>query len=245
MGIFLLYSILMESRNKKLIIGIAIFIIIAGLSGWFIYRDYVEHSVFNNNNNQSGQTDSLENLIKSGKVKVETEPVSSEMSAEEIKKQMPDLDREIIITTNLSEEDKKRATTEIKMLSAELKADFDKLEDWLTLGIWKKMIGDYEGAGEAWQFATLIRPNDPVAFHNLGDLYSQYLPDFPKAEKYYKLAIEKDKSHQPFFYVKLFEFYRYYSKKPDLAENTLLQALKVNPNDVYLTNLLADFRKEK
>lgn len=239
MGIFLLYSILMESRNKKLIIGIAFFIIIAGLGGWFIYRDYVKSSVFDNS--ISATPGGAEEQTNGGQSSI----ISGSKNDEEIKKQMPDLDREIIIKANLSEEDKKKAEAEIKMLSAELKADFDKLENWLTLGIWRKMIGDYEGAAEVWKFVTIIRPDEPVAFHNLGDLYSQYSPDLPKAEMYYKLAIEKDKSHQPFFYVKLFEFYRYYAKKPDLAENALLQALQTNPGDAYLESVLNNYRQEK
>jgi tetratricopeptide (TPR) repeat protein len=229
------------TNKKNLIIFAAIFITIAGFSGWYIYRDLkkhpavvtvVKHPVSNTNTNI---------------------PVSNISSAspntentEEIKKQMPDLDREIIVKdSTLSEESKNRAILEIKKITEALKTDYDRREEWLNLGLWRKTIGDYEGAEEAWKFVTIIRPNDPVAYHNLGDLYSQYLPDFPKAEKYYLLAIEKDTSHQPFFYIKLYEFYRYYLKKPDLAEKALLDGLKTNPGNEYLQKTLNDFRNEK
>ncbi len=205
------------TNRKKLIIFIAIFVVVVGFSGWFIYRDLRK-------SNQQEPTP-IKNQPAST-YDVESEAVkNSVINTEEIKKQMPNLDREIIIKENLSEESKNRAISEIKIITATLKADYDKLAEWLTLGIWRKTIGDYEGAVEAWKFATILRPKDPVAFHNLGDLYSQYLPDFPKAEKYYLSAIEKDTGHNPFFFIKLYEFYRYYYKKLDLADKTLLDAI--------------------
>ncbi len=222
------YIIFAMETKKNFIILAIFFVLIIGFGGWYVYRD-----------------------LKSPKsAEVAPPPIAANtsssdgISSEEIKKQIPDLDREIIVKADLSEESKNRAISEIKIITATLKADYNKLEEWLNLGLWRKTIGDYEGAAEAWKFITIIRPNDPVAFHNLGDLYSQYLPDFPKAEKYYLAAIEKDTGHNPFFYVKLYEFYLYYYKKPDLAEKTLLDALKTNPNNEYLQGLLDDFRKE-
>lgn len=217
-------------KNKKLVIAIAAFLVLAGFSVWYIYRDLRK-------SNQQEPTP-----IKNQPVSI---PASTyDVESEEIKKQMPDLDREIIVKANLSEESKNRAISEIKIITATLKADYDRREEWLNLGIWRKTLGDYEGAKEAWEFVTLIRPNDPVAFHNLGDLYSQYLKDFPKAEQYYLIAIEKDTGHNAFFFIKLYEFYRYYVKKLDLAEKTLLDAIKANPGDEQLKAVLDDFRKE-
>ncbi len=110
------------------------------------------------------------------------------------------------------------------------------------MGIWRKTIGDYEGAREAWEFVTLIRPNDPVAFHNLGDLYAQYIIDFSKAENNYLAAIARA-PETTFYYVKLYEFYRYFVRKPDSAENILIQGIKAT-NDPDLKTILEDFRKE-
>ncbi len=226
------------ANRKKLIILIAIIVVIFGL-GLYIYRDYVDvgHSVSNSVSNNSTENDSP----------LDGEPFSVSSKSkndEEIKKQMPNLAREIVFQGDFTEEQKNRAIAEIKMIKADLKANYDQLEDWLTLGIWRKTIGDYEGAAEAWKFATVIRPKDSVAFHNLGDLYSQYLPDFPKAEQYYLTALEKDTGHNAFFFIKLYEFYRYYYKKLDLAEKTLIDAIKANPGDEQLKAVLDDFRKE-
>ncbi len=221
--------------NRKIIFA-AIFIFIVGFAGWYIYRDF--------KGSKNPLVSEENKKIETPASNLNTPNVINVVNEDEIKKQMPDLDREIVFQGNISEEQKARAAAEIKIITASLKADYDKLEDWLNLGIWRKTIGDYEGAAEAWKFAAIIRPKEAVPPHNLGDLYSQYLPDFPKAEQYYLTAIKKDIGHNPFFYVKLYEFYRYYYKKPDLAEKTLLDAIKTNPKDEQLKALLDDFRKE-
>lgn len=221
-------------KSKKFIIGIAIFVFIAGFSGWYIYRDL------------KGTQETPESQGPSLRKEVSPEEQQAALlkKQEEIKNQMPDLDREILINVQLSTETRLKAISEIGTIKTALKEDFDRREEWLNLGIWYKTIGDYEGAEQAWKFVTLIRPEDPVAYHNLGDLYSQYMTDLAKAEMNYKLAIEKDTSHHPFFYTKLFDFYRYYAKKPDLAEKTLVDALETNPGDTYLQSLLEDYRNE-
>ncbi len=234
-------------QKKKIIIFAAIFIIIAGVSGWFIYRDFKDTSETGpiSENNQTPENKSLEDLMQEGKIKVEVESVSpsSEMSAEEIKKRVPNLDREIIVTASLDEETKSRAIKSIKEIVAQLKQDYDRREDWLNLGIWRKTIGDYEGARQVWEFVALIRPTDAVPLHNLGDLYAQYLSNFSLAEKYYLAAIAKEPT-TAFFYMKLHEFYRYFVKKPDLAENILVKGIKATNNDPSLEKILADYRKE-
>ena len=217
-------------KNKKLIIGVAVFAVITGLSGWYIYRD-LKHA------KEVGLPSVTEGSPTSFKEQT-TATNTSFVNTEEIKKQMPDLNRKIVVIENLSTEVRLKAINDIGATVAVLKEDYDRREEWLNLGLVYKLIGDYERAREAWEFTTIIRPDDPVAYHNLGDLYSQYLSDFPKAEKNYLTAIEKDTTHQVFFYVKLYEFYLYYYKKPDLAEKTLVQALQTNPNDVYLKSLL-------
>lgn len=212
-------------ENKKIFIVSALIfiaIVIAGLGGWYIYRD-LKKPVLEN-----------EQPIVNNKTP----------NSEEIKKQMPDLDREIIIKGIVNEEIKNTAIKKIKEITAQLKENYDRREEWLNLGIWRKTLGDYEGAEQAWKFVTLIRPNDPVAFHNLGDLYSQYLVDFPKAEKNYLTAIEKD-SKTAFYYIKLYEFYRYFVKKPDLAENILVQGIKQATEKSTLKAILEAYRKEK
>ncbi len=223
----------METKKNFIILAI-IFIFVIGFGGWYIYRD-LKHT------KEVGLPEGSPTSNSETPAAVSEEQGPS-LSPEEIKKQMPDLDGEIVVKGDISEETKNTALKKIKEIIAQLKEDYDQREEWLNLGIWRKTLGDYEGTREAWEFVTLIRPDDPVAFHNLGDLYSQYLIDYPKAEKYYLTAIAKDPKTS-FYYVKLHEFYRYFVKKPDSAENILVQGVKAT-NDSALKTILEDFRKE-
>ncbi len=213
---------------KNLIIIVAILLLVAGAAGWFIYKDWNKARV----------------LAPTASTPNEKKPEIA-LSSEEIKKKMPDLDREIAININtqLPADFKEKTVNEIKEMREKLKEDYNTLENWLQLGLLYKAIGDFEGAAEAWEFATLIRPNDAVAFHNLGDLYWLNLPDFPKAEKYLLKAIEINP--HPMFYQKLHELYRYsYKEKADLADDILKEGISKDPKQAYLMAVLADYYRD-
>ncbi len=214
------------ATKKNFIVLATVFILVAGFGGWYIYRDL--------------KSSKSAEVVPPPTVANTSDSIG--ISPEEIKKQMPDLDKEIIIKADITEDTKNTAITKIKEITAVLKQDYDQREEWLNLGIWRKTIGDYEGAKEVWEFVTLIRPNDPVAFHNLGDLYSLHLIDFSKAEKYYLIAVEKDPKTS-FYYAKLYEFYRYFVKKSDLAIAILEKGIKAT-GDQGLKTILDDYRKE-
>ncbi len=221
-------------KNKKLIVGIAGFIILAGFAGWYFYRDWANNHRQNEpvgqNTANPGENPQAENKSDSG------------LTKEELLKRMPNLDKEVVIQEEMSNESKLRLITEIKSAVAVLKEDYDRLEGWLNLGIYRKQAGDYEGAKEAWEFATLIRPKNPIAFHNLGDLYWMYLKNYPLAETYFKKAIEIDPKI-PLFYSKLHELYRYsYKEKADLADDILRQGIKAT-DDPVLKEMLDNFLK--
>lgn len=105
----------------------------------------------------------------------------------------------------------------------------DMLDPWLQAGLIKKMIGDYEGARDTWEYASLIRPANSISFKNLGELYWHYLPDFPKAEKNFQIAIANEAELFD-AYISLSDLYRYsYTEKSDLADDVLLDGLSKNP----------------
>jgi len=55
---------------------------------------------------------------------------------------------------------------------------------WMDLAILHKIGGDYRGAEAIWLYATKQWPTSYVAFHNLGDLYQNFLKDSAKAKFY-------------------------------------------------------------
>lgn len=120
----------------------------------------------------------------------------------------------------------------------------DTLDPWLQAGVIKKMIGDFEGARDAWEYASLIRPKNFVSFKNLGELYWNYLPDYSRAEENFRKAIE----NEPKFidsYISLSELYRYsYAEKQSLAEAPLLDGIRANPDSKDLSIYLARFYRD-
>ena len=55
---------------------------------------------------------------------------------------------------------------------------------WMDLAILRKIGGDYRGAEAIWLYATKQWPTSYIAFHNLGDLYQNFLKDSAKAKFY-------------------------------------------------------------
>lgn len=122
-------------------------------------------------------------------------------------------------------------------------ANPDQLDPWIRVGLIKKNIGDYEGAREAWEYASVIRPKNFVSFYNLGGLYWHELPDYARAEENFRTAI----ANEPTFvdsYISLSDMYRYsYPGKSSMADKPLLEGIENNPKSVSLMSYLAGYYK--
>ena len=59
---------------------------------------------------------------------------------------------------------------------------------WMNVAILHKIGGDYRGAEAIWFYAVKVWPTSPVAFHNLADLYQNFLKDSVKAKFYFDQA---------------------------------------------------------
>jgi tetratricopeptide (TPR) repeat protein len=67
----------------------------------------------------------------------------------------------------------------------------DKLYlSWIDIGMYKKVLGDYSGAEDAWRSAVALSDNPALAYGNLANLYFYNLRDYIKAEEYYKKALD-------------------------------------------------------
>ena len=217
----------MENKNKfRKWIFITIFIIIIAFTAWYIYRDLKESK------NQVPP----ESLLANQK----TGAPAGEMPANQI--QIPNLDRPIDIPQNLTTEDIQNLIREkMAKLIADLKKNPSLFNTWLQLAIDRKMIHDYEGAKEIWDYLTVAMPNNPVAFHNLGDLYGYFLKDNQKAEENFLKALEKGPD-QAYIYRSVYEFYRYVMKDDAKAKDILRKGIELNPNTSQdLKNLLDNY----
>lgn len=122
--------------------------------------------------------------------------------------------------------------------------DADNFNAWKDLSVVKKSIGDYEGARDAWLHMNDMRPENRISFGNLGDLYTHFIVDYPRAVEQYRRAIKNDPAYID-FYRSVFQIYNeYWLEKKDLAEGILLEGLEKNPDNSDLLALLAGYYTE-
>lgn len=101
--------------------------------------------------------------------------------------------------------------------------------DWVALGAYYKMAGDYKQAESTWKYVTARWPSDRVAHGNLGDLYAYYLKDNAKALTELKAALALDKTIIS-NYRNLFDFYTNVMKDTASARAILNEGIKLNPS---------------
>lgn len=155
--------------------------------------------------------------------------------------QPPNLDRSINMPSSLALDAQKIVKEKIEELSTELKQNPNLFDNWLLLGIYRKMIGDYEGAKECWEYASIVNPQSPTPFNNLGDLYANFIKDNKKAEENFLQAIKIDPS-AIYIYRSLYEFYHYNLKDDAKAKQILEQGIKANSSTSQdLQNLLDNY----
>ena len=151
---------------------------------------------------------------------------------------VPNLDRQIIVPASIPAQIKENTVKEIERLKALLKQDSNLFNEWLDLGMLYKSFDDYEGAREAWEYASVIRPVNSLSFGNLGVLYGYYLKNPVLAEKNYLKAIENDPK-LPYLYGQTADFYLEVALNPVKARSILEKGLKAIPGDEGLLAALA------
>jgi tetratricopeptide (TPR) repeat protein len=113
--------------------------------------------------------------------------------------------------------------------------------------VYYKIAGDFEGASDVWKFVSAVGPTEAqaTAFGNLGDLYMNFIKDYPKAEESYRQAINL-KPDEISYYRDLHMLYRYlYKTDTTLAADILVEGIEKNPNNEDLLRLQAEYNAAK
>ena len=169
-----------------------------------------------------------------GEYTVEAIPPESSLS-------FPSLERPVNIPSVFTGEARVQMQMQLDKVIAILKKDRTDSNAWLDLALYRKMIHDYEGAREIWEFLITAGSTSSVIYANLGELYHLYLKDFPKSEFNYKKAIAGDPARAA-LYLGLHELYRYsYKQDSTLAADVLKEGIKKNPNAIELFIALARY----
>jgi cytochrome c-type biogenesis protein CcmH/NrfG len=144
---------------------------------------------------------------------------------------IPDLNRSVPPGSD------KKTTEKIMNLSLDIKKDPSNVGKWIDLGLWRRNVGDFEGAKEAWEYANLLRPNNPVILGNLGVVYGYDLGKVDKAENYFIEAIKADPLYE-YVYIQVHNFYRDVKRDNVQAKKILEQGVKALPNSLILRDML-------
>ena len=138
-----------------------------------------------------------------------------------------------------TEAQKNQIYQSIRENGSAVKANPGFFTGWIQLGVMKKTIGDFEGARDAWEYASVIQPKNSLSYANLGELYWRYLREYPKSEKNFRTSI----THKPddeATYVSLAELYHYsMPEKYNAAPGVLLEGLTAIPENGTLMRRLA------
>ncbi len=234
-------------KKIKITIGIALVLIVLGISAFFLYRDFVSVKNTENQLNFSiGEKKIEEKSATTSKVMEESFVKNGGQAKitpiRNINRKIPDLSNQIVVKRELPEDLKNKTIKQVKDLSENLKKDSSYLEGWVELGLLRKLLGDYEGARDAWEYAAFLSPTFYVPFHNLGFLYWQYLKDFKESEENYLEAIKNEpKDIQA--YADLSDLYYFSLGDANTAKEILNKGIKINKSDLVLPKALSDLEE--
>lgn len=223
--------------QKNIITGIALsLLILVVVSFWYLFIKNDETGLNNEGEAASTSTVSIGgvNMEVSGPGGALIEPISDIPAP-------PKYPRVITYPKDFSSEARRIMKKTIDDIVSELNENNTNTDAWIQLGLRYKQLGDYEGAREAWEYASLLSPGNVVSFNNLGDLYHYYLKDYKKSEANFLTAIQND-SVYALSYKGLHDLYRYsYKKDGGAAATILIQGIKANPQNIDLIVALASY----
>jgi tetratricopeptide (TPR) repeat protein len=154
----------------------------------------------------------------------------------------PDYAAPLVFTIMLPDDQKASLQSEYATDVAALKKNNIDFNMWIDLGDTRKEAGDYMDAAADWQYASVLYPANIVSYANLGDLYTNFLHNYPKAVVAYKQAIKNDPS-QIYLYEDLYQLYTTQYPQPASVIEAMLQAgIAANPKAIELQTTLSQYQ---
>lgn len=153
-----------------------------------------------------------------------------------------DFMKPIAFASSVSAEVRAALSEDLKRAQDALSADDTDFNAWMQLGSDHHLGGDNKEAEAIWLYATELFPNTGVPYDNLGNLYLDYLKDYPKAEQMFKKSLSID-SHNTAACYNLVALYTDYGYKANTsaAPDMLDQCLKNNPGAYDVATILARY----
>ena len=131
----------------------------------------------------------------------------------------------------------------LNVFAAEDNFNFSALN---SIGNIKRILYDFEGARDVWEYVGYMREENSLSFFNLGNLYAEDLKDNKKAEENFLKCLENStgEAGNEQYYLGIVNFYKYYySEKKQKIEKILLDSLKTEEykNNQTILSLLATY----
>ena len=149
---------------------------------------------------------------------------------------VPNLSRAITFPATFTDVQKKDAQEKLDAIIKTLKASKSDFNGWIDLGLYRKLIEDYDGARLAWEYAGALQPTNSLPFLNLANLYGYYIHDNIKAENYFAKAIKVDPTTE-YLYFMAENFYQDALKDIPKAISVVEQGIKAIPSSIELRAL--------
>lgn len=230
---------------SKSFLGIVLVIILAGVVGYYIYNDITATP-----DTSEGTEGKDREIVSIGGLDIEVEdgsnPVIKDIPIENsVDIEAPDLNRSVVFPDFFPEETRNAITVTISGLAGKLKEDPSSFENWLELSLQRKLINDYMGTRDIWEYLNVVFPTNNISFANLGNLYHLELRDFQRSEENFVRAITNNPTsfHA---YRGLHELYAYsYKQNTTAAADILKEGLERMPDNTDILLLLAGYYKNK
>lgn len=221
--------------NHKNLISFSLAALLAGGLAVYIYTDLRKSSASSPPENQQPKQSpiSLEATDPNRAYSIEVIPDKPAALVSKIPR-MPNLGLPVTDYGHLDEAAFKIASQNIADASQKLKKDSKDELLWLKLGIYRKMVSDYQTAVEILNYVAALWPNDYTPYNNLADLYQYYIKNYPLAEKNWLKVIEIKPDYTS-AYENLHDLYLYsYTEKKAQTLPILIKGLTNNPKSIDL-----------
>lgn len=157
----------------------------------------------------------------------------------------PDYNASVLFSASVSAATRDQINAKLSATRREISNNPHDINQWIALGGLYELASDYSNAEKIWLYVSLKWPSEPTAFGNLGDLYMNYLKNYPKAEANYLADIHLRPIDLNAYHA-LFSLYTTkYKQGTAAAENILKQGISANPKAVDLQVLLARYYNTK
>jgi tetratricopeptide (TPR) repeat protein len=222
-------------------LGAVVIIILIGLFGWYVVRDIQPQDSKNG----------VENTMNDGGIGVDIKTDGGDVVITEIPIDsgtdtitQPELNRTVVMPDRFSPEAVAILQNNIDTVTAQLKEDPNSFQAWSDLANQYKIIDDFEGAIEIWEYLSIVAEGNTVSRINLGEVYHYYLKEYKKSESVFKDIIDINNGITG-AYTGLHELYRYsYKIETTLAIDALKEGITAIPDNIDLRMLLASYYTE-